>query len=245
MIDWSRVKFRASSWGNLLAESKDKKEPIGKTCAGELLKIYNQVKYGRREDIVTAAMDKGKQVEADSIHLFNLVEGKFFFKNDEQLENSFFTGHPDIFSGDTITNAEEVHDIKSSWSIFTFMPKLLDGVDKSYEAQLNCYYDLCNAQGGSIVYCLTSAPLNIIEAEKRKLLFSMNVATELSPEYLKAAQELEKNLVYEDIPPEERVIKINVPRNEELIEKMKAKVPLLREWLHNFDQKHSNQYFKQ
>lgn len=245
MINWETVKFRASSWGNLLSESKDKKEPIGKTCAGELLKIYNQVKYGRREDIVTAAMDKGKQVEDQSIQLFSMLEGKLYYKNEEQLENDWCTGHPDIFSGEEIFNAEEVHDIKSSWSVFTFMPKLLEGVDKAYEAQLNCYYSLTGAQGGSIAYCLVSAPPNIVESEKRKLLFSMNVATEFSPEYLKAAEALERNLIYDDIPPEERVIKINVPRNEELIEKMKAKVPLLREWLYNFDQKHSNQYNKQ
>ena len=41
-IDWNKVKFRASSWGNLLAESKTKGEIVGKTAAAELIKIYNQ-----------------------------------------------------------------------------------------------------------------------------------------------------------------------------------------------------------
>lgn len=30
-IDWQSVKFRASSWGSLLAESKTKGELVGKT----------------------------------------------------------------------------------------------------------------------------------------------------------------------------------------------------------------------
>lgn len=29
-VNWNEVKFRASSFGNLMTESKDKKEPIGK-----------------------------------------------------------------------------------------------------------------------------------------------------------------------------------------------------------------------
>ena len=29
MIDWNLIKFRASSWGSLLSESKEKGNPIG------------------------------------------------------------------------------------------------------------------------------------------------------------------------------------------------------------------------
>ena len=54
-IDWSTIKFRASSWGNLNTEpvTKAAKEAgeLSKTCQTELIKIYNQVKYGRRKDI--------------------------------------------------------------------------------------------------------------------------------------------------------------------------------------------------
>jgi hypothetical protein len=49
-MNFSNIKFRASSWGNLLTESRDKKEPIGKTCQMELIKIYNQEKYGRKKE---------------------------------------------------------------------------------------------------------------------------------------------------------------------------------------------------
>jgi len=245
MINWEQIKFRASSWGNLLAESKVKGEPIGKTCASELIKIYNQEVYGRKKDITTKQMDKGKQVEEESITLFSRVEKKIFYKNEDALENEWFCGHPDIFTGDNIQNAEEVHDIKSSWSLDTFMPQLVESVDKSYEAQLNVYFDLTGAKSGSIAYCLVSAPQNIIEAEKRSLLFRMNVISEYSPEYIKAAEELEKLMIFDDIDYRERVIKQPVTRNDELIEKMKAKVPVMREWLKNFHEKHMNLYPKE
>ena len=248
MIDFSKIKFRASSWGGLLTEplTKAAKEAgeLSMTCQKELIKIYNSVVYGRYQDIVTAMMDKGKQVEPESIDLFSRVEGKLYYKNEEYLENEWFCGHPDIFSGIDIQNADEVHDIKSSWSIHTHMPKLIDTVDKGYEAQLNVYFDLTGCDSGSIAYCLVSAPPNIIEAEKRKLLYSMNVISEESPEYKKAALKLEREMIFEDIDYRERVIKQPVTRNEELIQKMKDKVPSMRNWLQQFHEKHLSLYPK-
>ena len=246
--NWDEIRFRASSWGNLLTEpvTKAAKEvgELSATCQKELIKIYNQEVYGRRKDITTRQMDKGKQVEPESIMLASMVEDKYFEKNVEPLENEWFTGHPDIYIGDDVRHATECHDIKSSWDLDTFMPKLIEEPDKGYVAQLNVYYDLTGAKSGSLFYCLVSAPPNILEQEKRSLLFKMNVATEYAPEYLEAAKELEKNMIFEDIDYRERVIKINVPRDDELIEKMKAKVPKMRTWLKNFHEKHMKLYHK-
>ena len=240
-IDWNSIKFRASSWGNLLAESKTKGESIGKTCQAELIKIYNQEVYGRKVDITTAAMEKGKQVEPDSIAMLSVLEAKLYYKNEERMEDEWFCGHPDLFSED----GQEVGDIKSSWSLDSFMPKLIEEPDKAYIAQLNVYYALTNATGGFLAYCLVSAPSNILEQEKRALLFKMNVVSEFSPEYLKAAAELEHLLTFDDIHIQERVIKIPIPRDEELIDRMKKKVPIMREWLKNFHGKHMSLYTKQ
>lgn len=247
-MDFSQTKFRASSWGNLLSEpvSKADKESgkLSLTCQKELIKIYNQVCYGRKKDITTKQMDKGIQAEPESIKLYSLVEGKLFYKNEEKLENEWFIGHPDIFLGDNIMNADQVDDIKSSYELDTFMPKLIESVDKSYEAQMNVYYDLCNCKEGNLVYCLVDCPESVLENEKKKLLYSMNVISEISQEYLIAVAELEKLLLFPDIDYRERVIKINVPRNDELIQKMKDKVPVLRKWLQDFHEKHMSLYPK-
>lgn len=247
--NWDEIKFRASSWGSLLTEpvTKAAKEAgeLSITCQKELIKIYNQEIYGRKRDITTKQMDKGIQCEQESIKLLSIVEGVIYFKNQDQLENEWFTGHPDIGDNEDIKKSNEVNDIKTSWDLDTFMPRLIEEPDKSYIAQLNVYYDLTGAQSGNIVYCLVSAPPNILESEKRSLLFKMNVTTEFSPEYLKAAQELENLMVFDDIDYRERVIKIPVARNDELIQKMKDKVPVLRAWLKNFHEKHMNLYLKE
>lgn len=245
-IKWDDIRFRASSWGNLLTDPVSKVDKdagkLSKSCQMELIKIYNQEVYGRKKDITTKQMDKGKQCEGDAIALFSMLEGKLYFKNDEPLENEWFKGHPDIFTGEDIKSAEEVSDIKCSWDLDTFCPKLVEEPDKSYIAQLNCYYSLTGAQYGHLVYCLISAPPNILESEKRSLLFKMNVISDFSPEYLKAAAELEHLMTFEDIPPEERCIKIPIQRDEELIQKMKEKVPILRQWLYEFQKKHKSLY---
>lgn len=240
-IDWNSILFRASSWGNLLTESRDRKG-LGQVCQKELIKIYNQEKYGRKKDITTKQMDKGKLCQSEGITMVCRVEKKLYIENYSELTNEFFRGKPDMGDDQNITKAKDVSDIKCSWEMDTFTPKLLEPLDKGYEAQLNVYYDLTGAESGSLYYCLVSAPMQILEQEKKSLLWKMDVATELNPQYIEAANELEKLMVFEDIDIRERVIKLPVPKNEELIEKMKAKVPIFRQWLFDFEKKHLSQY---
>ena len=247
MIDWNKVKFRASSWGNLMTEPKsaeDKKAGrLGDTCKGELIKIYNLVKYGRRKDIVTAAMDKGKLVEIESIEMYGRLEGVEYFKNDYELENEWFTGHPDVYSGIDVYNADTVDDMKNSWELDSFTPWLEQKPDKSGLCQLNCYYDLTGAKSGALVRALMDCPDSVLLGEKYKLLYSMpDSATEESVEFKKAWAELQRNLTFPDIPEQERLIKIPVERDDELIEKMKSKVPIFRQWLSDFEKKHLSLY---
>ena len=243
-IKWHEIRFRASSWGNLMTEPQSKADKeagkLSVTCIKELIKIYNQEVFGRKKDITTKQMDKGKIAELDSIALFSVVSGKIYFKNEEKLENEWFTGHVDIYVGDNIYNAQEVWDIKTRWELDSFMPKLIEDVDKSEELQLQVYFDLTGSQYGGIANTLVDCPPEILMEEKRRLLYSMNVISEDSPEYKKAAEELEKLLTFPDIPHEQRVIRQLVYRDDEKIEKMKQKVPVMREWLQQFHEKHIN-----
>jgi len=247
-MDWSKVKFRASSWGNLMTDPVSKEDKLsgklGATCVKELIKIYSLLKYGRKKDIVTTKMDKGKQGEEESITLFSRVEKKLYAKNEIKLENDWFTGHPDISDGLDIYSCNEVWDIKSRWELETFMPKLNEVVDKGEELQLQVYFSLTGAKSGGIANTLIDCPENILLDEKRRLMYSMNVATDLNPEYMEAAEELERLLTFPDIDYRERVIKQPVIRDDEKIEKMKIKVPIFRNWLAEFEQKHLSLYPK-
>jgi hypothetical protein len=164
-----------------------------------------------------------------------------FVKNQEKLENEWFTGHPDIFAGESIWKATEVHDIKSPWDVDTFTPCLLDDVDEGYELQLQVYFDLTGAREGSVAYCLVDTPDIMIQDELLSLKFKMNLIDEsVSPEYQVAAAEIVKSMTFEDIDYRERVIKKPVVRDDVLIQKMKDKVPRLRSWMAWFEDLHMN-----
>lgn len=238
--DWSKVKFRASSWGNLMTEPKTKADKeagiLSVTCQKELIKIYTLLRYGRKKEVVTAKMDKGVQGEEESITLFSRLEKRLYEKNQAQFENDWFCGHPDIVYG------FEVWDIKTRWELDSYLPKLNEEADTSEDYQLQAYFSLTGAKSGGIANTLIDCPVNILMEEKRRLLYSMNVISEESPEYLEAAAELEKLLTFQDIDYRERVIKQPVQRNDETIQKMKNKVPIMRQWLADFETKHLSQY---
>lgn len=235
-MDWSKIKFRASSWGNLMTEPREKaakdRGELSKSCQKELIKIYNLVKYGRKKDIVTKQMTKGTLCEPESISLFSRFEGKLFVKNEEPFSNEWFSGHPDIVF------ENEVHDIKSSWELDSFTPNLLNELDDGYNCQLQVYFDLTDGIKGSIAYCLVNAPDSVIQNEMRSLLFNMNVISDESPEYKLASAELMNNMVFDDIDYRERVIKQIVYRDDDMIQRMKNKVPRLREELARIESIH-------
>lgn len=250
-IDWSKTKFRASSWGALLSEPKTKEEKeagkLSLTCQKELLKIYRKEKYGWDEDdITTQPMQKGTLVQTGSIMMYSVLEGKVFVENDEELENEWFKGKPDVYVGKSIREADQVDDMKNSYLLSNFTDKMVESVTPAQKCQLNVYYCLSQASGGNIVHALMSLPPEMFKEECDRLLWRMankgQIATELAPEYLYEVEKLKKKYIYDHIPPEERIFKQPVERDEELIQKMKNKVPLLREWLYNFDILHSNQY---
>jgi hypothetical protein len=243
-IDWNKVRFRASSWGSLLSEPQSKADKeagkLSKTCIAELVKIYNLAKYDRKKDITTRQMDKGILAEDDSITLVGRVDKKMYEKNKVAFENDWFTGHPDVLTEEGVYGIESVLDIKTSWDLDTFIPKLFSDVDSAYEAQLNVYFDLTGAKGGFIAYCLVSAPQSILFSEHEYLLRSGNFLSAESEDFQAAWAEKEKLMVFDDIPIHERVIKHYVERDDQLIQKMKDKVPRLRQFLADMDEKHTN-----
>jgi len=253
-INWDSIRFRASSWGSLLAEPQSKADKeagkLGLSCQKELLKIYRKVVYDWDEDdITTPAMEKGTLGQTESILMYSRVMGEFFQENSENLQNEWFTGTPDVYLGKSIHEADVVDDMKNSFLLSNFIDKTVETVTPAQKCQLNVYYSLTGASGGNIVHTLISLPDELFQKECQKLLWKManngEIATEYSPLYLEAVEKLKKKFIYENIPIEQRVFIQPVPKDEELIQKMKDKVPILRNWLADYHEKRMNLYPKQ
>lgn len=225
------IKIRCSSIGYIMTDPRTKSEVLSETCKGHLADIMVRAKYGRQTDIANRYTIKGNLVEEDSITLYSRVTKTFFKKNEEQLSNEFITGTPDIFQGKDIRSADTIIDIKSSWDIFTFFRNHEGKLNASYFWQLQGYMWLTGAKKSKLAYCLVNTPDALIEDEKRRLFYKMNVTTEDNPDFINACAEIERNMIYNDIPMNERKIEIEVLRDDSAIERIAARVQACREYM--------------
>jgi hypothetical protein len=230
-MNFETLLFRCSSLGHIMTESRSKSEPLSETCKTHLIDVYVQNKYGRQTDITNKYIEKGLQVEEDSITLFSRVKKTFFKKNDQHLSNSFIKGTPDLFTGLEIREAETIIDIKSSWDIYTFFRVHTKELNKMYYWQLQGYMALSGAIKAKLVYCLVNTPETFLIDEKRKLFYRMGAGTEENPEYIKACAELEKAMTFDDIPMNERVIEFEIERNDSDITALYKRVDQARNYL--------------
>lgn len=231
MNNANTIKFRCSSLGHLMTEARSKSEPISETTKTHLVDVYVSEVYGRQTDIMNKYIEKGNQVEDDSITLFSRVNKTFFRKNEDHLSNDFIKGTPDLFVGEKIYSATEIIDIKSSWDIFTFFRTKTKDVNKMYYWQLMGYMALTGAQKATLAYCLVNTPETLVNDEKRKLHWKMGLIDDNHPSFVEACEKIDKLSYYDDIPMDERILTIQVERNEADIERIYQRVMECRNWM--------------
>ena len=239
MIDFQNTLIRCSSLGAIMTEpqakaAKDAGE-LSKTAKTALIGTYIREVYGREKDITTKQMSKGIIGEDNGIELLSRHQGEIYSKSETRYNNEYLTGHPDI-----ITQDNRIIDTKLSWDLWSYLPNITESLDKAYYYQLQGYMALTGAQSGSIAYVLVDTPQEIIEQEKYYLLKRMNCISEESPEYIEAAAGLEINMIYPDIPLEQRVLIFKVDRDDEVIDKIYEKIRKCRVFLQEFSQMHDN-----
>lgn len=181
---------------------------------------------------------KGKAAEDDSIELISKLDGIIYIKNEEPVENEFFTGTPDLFLGESITNAEYIIDIKSPWDAETFFANLGKPLNPRYWWQIQGYLALSGAQVGEVSFCLVDVPEAILNQELERLARKLDCATLENAEYKYQAAELIHNLTFKDMPLEDKRIKFIVQRDDEAIERAKKKVQKCREHLIEIENLH-------
>lgn len=236
-MDFSNQLFRCSSLGYIMTDPRTKGETLSETTKTHLIDVYVANKYNRQEDIQNKYVEKGLAVEEDSITLYSRIKGEIFFKNENHLSNKWIKGTPDLFTGKAITEAETITDIKSSWDIYTFMRTLTKDVNKMYYWQLQGYMDLSGAKSATLAYCLVNTPATMIEDEKNRLRWKMGIIDPTGNDlYEQACQELERAMIFDDIPLNEKLIEFHIERNDADIMKMHQRVEECRKWLNEFEQ---------
>jgi hypothetical protein len=154
------ILFRASALSAIMTDGKGKDE-LSVGAKTYVTKLAKEFVYGYDERISSKYMDKGIQVEDESIDLYNAVHLSSYAKNTERRKNEWITGEADIVADDRII------DIKSSWCITTFPVLAEQGEDKGYEWQLRAYMWLWEKPRADIAYCLVNTPEELIGWENK------------------------------------------------------------------------------
>lgn len=190
-----------------------------------------------REVMYIQFVEKGKEVENESILLLNYVEGLNYQKNEQRVYNDFLSGEPDVFVGEEIMSATKITDLKSCWDYPGFLKKINQSIELKYELQIRGYMDITGATEGEIAYTLVNTPMRLAKDIHDALLRRMNVISEESPEFIKEWEILERSMFFDDIPKRKRVYKQKIePFSDFDIQFLYDRVKIGREWLQTFDE---------
>jgi len=236
MVDFSNYKFHPSSLGKIMTPGRSKKDLFGETCKKHLLECWINETYGRKKEFTNKYLEKGIAQEEESITLYSLVTNTFYKKNKETIQNDYLIGTPDLYEGESILQATKIKDIKTSWDIFTFFGVFHQPIKKDYEWQLQGYMSMTTAKEAGLVYCLVDTPEKHIADAKRKLSWALGlIDPDIDPEYQEGCLQIERNMIFEDIPKEERWVEFKMERDEEKIHQAQEKIKLCRTFLNEMN----------
>jgi hypothetical protein len=215
------MKVRCSQIGKIMTNPRKSGEVLSQTAKSYVEEIVLFEKYGIRKEFSSRYTDKGNEVEEQSIALVNdVLNYKFIYKNDDFFENEWVTGTPDV-------NTDEVLiDVKSSWDATTFPFFETEIPNKDYFYQLQGYMWLTGKQEAVLAYCLIDTPLEMVEDEIRRAHWKLH----LIDENKELRQEVESKHKFGHIPKNRRVKYWFIQRDESVIEQIKERVELCREY---------------
>jgi hypothetical protein len=178
-------------------------------------------KYGIKKQFYSRYTDKGILVEDDAIKLVSdILDLGFTWKNEEHFSNDWMTGTPDV-NTDTV-----LLDVKSSWDATTFPFFATEIPTKDYWYQLQGYMELTNKTESLLCYCLVNTPKEMVEDEVRRAHWNAN----LLEESIDLRDEVQRRHNFDHIPDNRRVKVFKVEKDEAVIQAIKERVELCREY---------------
>lgn len=214
-------KIRCSAIGKIMTNPRTKGELLSQTAKTYIEEQVIQDKYGIKKQFYSRYTDKGILVEDDAIKLVSdILDLGFVWKNEEHFSNDFMTGTPDV-NTDTV-----LLDVKSSWDATTFPFFATEIPTKDYWFQLQGYMELTNKTESLLCYCLVNTPEEMVEDEVRRAHWNAN----LLEESIDLRDEVQKRHNFDHIPDNRRVKVFEVKKDEAVIEAIKERVELCRDY---------------
>ena len=214
-------KIRCSAIGKIMTNPRTKGELLSQTAKTYIEEEVLRAKYGVIKPFYSRYTDKGNLVEGEAIEMAsNALELGLIWKNEEHFTNDFLTGTPDVNTDDVLL------DVKSSWDATTFPFFATEIPTKDYYYQLQGYLELTGKTKALLVYCLVNTPIEMVEDEIRRAHWNAH----LLEEDLGLRDEILKRHVFDHIPLGRRVKVFEVEKDEQVINEIKDRVELCREY---------------
>ncbi|MGL5895210.1 MAG: hypothetical protein ACRCZM_11450, partial [Bacteroidales bacterium] len=173
---------------------------------------------GYKEEITSKQMEKGTLVEDQSIDLLCENDQDIYVKNEVHFNNGWIKGTPDIITHNRII------DIKSPYTLRTFLDAKIKSTNAGYDMQLHGYCWLADKSLAELVYCLINTPNHIVYSEIRKTTYGMS---EVEAENI--TDQIIRLHYFDNLPKSLRLHKRFVPINPDRFELIKLKVEQMRE----------------
>lgn len=175
---------------------------------------------GKKKNIKSKYLSRGKAMEESALKRISNHYGCELVKNENQLENDFFTGEYD-------TNTSEiVVDAKVPFDAFTF-PFFETEPDKGYYGQLQVYQELTGLKKGSLCYCLENGSPEQID----KLSWEIAKHLDKDEPDIDDWDMAEKELSYDHLPEGLRKKVFEFEYNEAFINQAEKFVLAAREYI--------------
>lgn len=216
-----QFKIRASQAGKLMTNGRDRKS-MGDTAKSYIKEWYISELTGKQKEIKSKYLERGNALEPKAIERVAKFYGVELVKNEEFLENEYFTG---TFDTDFFVI---IIDTKVPFDCFTF-PFFDNKLDPMYFAQMQVYMNLKGLRKASVCFCLENGSDEQIER------LSWEIAKELGKDEPEISEwELaESKLNYDHLPDELRIKVFEIEYNETFIEQLQQRVIDARDYIKN------------
>ncbi len=204
---------------NRLIKKRDNEVSLSLTAKNHCEKWLKEQIYNKKINFINKYTAKGIIVEQDSLDLVaEYYNYGLLIKNEERFENEYITGTPDAILKDRVI------DVKTSWSLDTF-PLFFSKINNAYWWQAQCYMELTGKDKYELIYVLMSTPDHLIDKEAAR------IASYYGGKASDYIDEVYNNLNYDNTPPELRIKKYDIEKNNDCMKEVKQKVKECRDYI--------------
>lgn len=200
---------------------------------------YNKFPLSQGSDYSVGVIN-GTLSESRSLQLISDVFGEQYKVNKDLVSNPYIKGKLDAYQGRSVHNAKKVIEIKTATNMDTLLSAVIDRdrLKRDYYWQIMGYMAITKAEVAEIYHVLVTYDENLIQESIKRYLNRIRGFGLPASVVDEEIHRIRFNMTFDEIEPEERVIKFTVHRNEEDIKRIPKKVKAFRQYLKGFENLH-------